>query len=410
MTTSWARIALLYGIGVLAAGQMGLVPPLVPALQHDLGLTLAEAGMAVSAITLAGAVVGLPAGRWSERLGHGRALALGLLIMAAAAALSAVVEQAMSLLAARSLAGIGYLLVVIAAPSLIADLAEQRHHAFSLSLWGTFVPAGIALAGFIGARYADAGWRLLFFADALVIAGATLASLATLPGRDATRRRESATAFDGTFDRLARAVPLSFAFFCFALLFLALAGLLPSYLVEHRSLGAVDAGRIAAIAAGFAIPGSLATAWIMRRGVAPARLVAAGLVGSTVVAALSFLGALPMSLAVAGFALAYALGGLVPAASFAAVPGLAGDGRGVGPINGLLAQAGSLGSLAGPPVLALWVDWTGWSAAPALLLALAFTGAASALGVRPSSRRRRTRSCPAPRPGDHASSPDRGSC
>ena len=71
MTTSWARIALLYAIGVLAAGQLGIVPPLVPALQRDLGLSLATAGMAVSVVTLVGAVLGLPAGGWSQRIGHG---------------------------------------------------------------------------------------------------------------------------------------------------------------------------------------------------------------------------------------------------------------------------------------------------------------------------------------------------
>ena len=122
MTTSWGRIALLYAIGVLAAGQLGIVPPLVPALQRDLGLSLATAGMTVSIVTLVGAVLGLPAGSWCERIGHGRALAIGILIMATAAALCAAADDASTLLAARGLAGIGYLLVVVAVP-----LADGRH-------------------------------------------------------------------------------------------------------------------------------------------------------------------------------------------------------------------------------------------------------------------------------------------
>jgi hypothetical protein len=40
----------------------------------------------------------------------------------------------------------------------------------------------------------------------------------------------------------------------------------------------------------------------------------------------------------------------------------------------LLAQAGSLGSLAGPPVLALWVELTNWAYAPLLLVAVAALG------------------------------------
>jgi len=60
-------------------------------------------------------------------------------------------------------------------------------------------------------------------------------------------------------------------------------------------------------------------------------------------------------------ALSFAIGGLVPAATFASVPLVAANPRAIGPINGLVAQAGSLGSLVGPPLLAGWVDWTGWS-------------------------------------------------
>jgi MFS family permease len=152
MTTSWGRIALFYAIGVLAAGQLGVVPPLVPALQQDLGLSLATAGMTVSIVTLVGALFGLPAGGWSERIGHARALRIGILIMASAAALCAAADNASTLLAARGLAGIGYLLVVVAGPSLMASTAEPRHHAFTLSLWGTFVPAGIALSGLATAK------------------------------------------------------------------------------------------------------------------------------------------------------------------------------------------------------------------------------------------------------------------
>ena len=76
----------------------------------------------------------------------------------------------------------------------------------------------------------------------------------------------------------------------------------------------------------------------------------------------------------------------MPAATFASVPLVAANPRAIGPINGLVAQAGSLGSLAGPPLLALWVDWTDWSFAPLLLLAIAVLGAAAALAVANQTR------------------------
>jgi MFS family permease len=379
MTTSWGRIALLYAIGVLAAGQLGIVPPLVPALQRDLGLSLAGAGMTVSIVTFVGALFGLPAGGWSERVGHARALRIGILVMAAAAALCAAADDANMLLAARGLAGVGYLLVVVACPSLMVSTAESRHHAFALSLWGTFVPAGIALSGLAAAAFAErAGWRIIFAVDAALLAFGLIIATAIPQTRGPRHdeRRLSAGA-------LRAAAPLSVAFFCFALVFLALAGLLPAWLVERRGLPADEAGRIVAIAAAFGIAGSLLAGRLMRRGASPGRLVAVGLIASTVIAALSFSPA-PVPLAVAGFAVCFALGGLVPAAAFASVPQVATDRRAVGPVNGLLAQTGSLGSLAGPPALALWVEATDWSLAPVMLVAVAAIGAACALAVKPA--------------------------
>lgn len=377
MTTSWSRIALLYAIGVLAAGQLGVVPPLVPDLQRDLGLSLAGAGMAVSVITLVGAVLGLPAGGWSQRIGHVRALAIGLAIMAAAAALCAAAPDATTLLAGRTLAGIGYLLVVVAGPSLMALTAEPRHHAITLSLWGTFVPTGIALAGLVTASFAGAGWRAIFAVDLVLLAAAVLVVVVAVPREVATERRGDKPPIGA----LASSLLLAAAFFCFALLFLAVAGLLPTWLGERRGLAADDAGRIAAITTAFGIAGSLVAGSLMRAGVSPGRLAAIGLLGSMVLAALCF-SALPLPMVVVGFALSFAIGGLVPAATFASVPLVATTPRAIGPINGLVAQAGSLGSLAGPPALALWVGWTGWPYAPVLLLTIAVIGAAAALAVR----------------------------
>lgn len=380
MTTSWRQIGLLYGIGVVAAGQLGIVPPLVTALQHDLELSLTGAGVAVSAITLVGALLGVPAGDWSERIGHLRALRLGIAVMAVAAAICAIASDGSVLLAARCLAGAGYLLVVVAAPSLMFAASGPRHQSLALSLWGTFVPTGIALAGLATAALSDrVGWRTIFIADAVLLA-AVLGVTALTPHRAVqpagSRRQES------SINALLRAAPLSVAFFCFALLFLALAGLLPVNLVDTRGLPASEAGQFVAIATSLGIVGSLATGWMMRRGAPPGRLILAGTAASTALAVLGLFALVPTQAAAACFALSFAVGGLVPAAVFASVPLVARDPRAVGPINGLVAQTGSLGSLAGPPLLALWVEHFGWSTAATPLIAIAAIGMACALAVR----------------------------
>lgn len=382
MTTSWRQIGLLYGIGVVAAGQLGIVPPLVTALQRDLGLSLAGAGVAVSAITLVGAVLGLPAGGWSERIGHVRALRLGIAVMAVAAAICAIAGDGIVLLAARCLAGAGYLLIVVAAPSLMFAASGPPHQSLALSLWGTFVPTGIALAGLATAALADhVGWRAIFLADAMLLAAVLgIALLMPAPASQPAGGQGQ----ESSANALLKAAPLGVAFFCFALLFLALAGLLPVNLVDTRGLPASEAGQFVAIATSLGIVGSLATGWMMRRGAPPGRLILAGMTASTALAVLGLLALVPTHAAVACFALSFAVGGLVPAAVFASVPLVAPEPRAIGPINGLVAQTGSLGSLAGPPLLALWVEQFGWSTAATPLLAIAAIGAACALSMRRS--------------------------
>jgi nitrate/nitrite transporter NarK len=369
--TSWPRLLLIYGIGVLAAGQLGIVPPLVPALQAELGLSLATAGTIVSIITLVGGLLGLPAGAFTERTGHARTFCLGLLVMAVAAGLCAVARDAAVLLAARALAGVGYLLVVVAGPSLMAALAEPRHHPIALSLWGTFVPVGIALAGIATASFAEAGWRTIFAVDAMLLAAALLAATPprccrrcrALSPRRRSGRRLPSTGRAGRPDRPAASRQA------------------PGKAARSRRTRERGATRRAASPAASASrlrapPAAIAgAAWLMHRGARPSRLIAIGLAGSTVAAILAFRPEFGLPVSVAGFAISFAIGGLVPSAAFASVPRLAPGPRAIGPINGVLAQAGSLGSLAGPPVLALWVELTTWAWAPALLLGVAVVGA-----------------------------------
>ena len=321
MTTSWPRILLLYAIGVLAAAQLGIVPPLVPALQHDLGLSLATVGMAVSLVTLVGALFGLLAGGWCERVGHARAAGLGLLVMAGAAAFCATADDAATLLAARALAGIGYLLVVVAGPSLMATSAEPRHQPATLSLWSTFVPVGIALAGLATATFGgESGWR-----DDLRRRLPPCLPRALLVCRLFPRHGPQPPPSDRPIARRSAgcAPPCRSAvsFFCFALLFLALAGLLPAYLVVDRGLSTRPPALPSPSPPPSGSPGSLLAAWLMRRGAAPDRLAAVGLAASATIAALSpSVARRRLPLAVAGFAASFALGGLVPAAVFASVP------------------------------------------------------------------------------------------
>lgn len=380
MATDWRGVFLVYGTGILAAGQLGLVAPLVPALQGELTLSLAFVGLILSAITLVGAVLGLAAGGLVERTGYARAIWVGLALMTLAACACAWASTGAILLAARSFAGVGYLLVVVAAPSLMARLAAPGDQAMALSLWGTFVPAGIALAQALsGVAVEDWGWRAIFVADAVLLAAALAIALMTLAADRAAPMSGPSLRWR---DLGGAPLLLAVAFFCFALTFLGMAGLLTVYFIEIRGFSIERASGLIAPTTACGALGSLAAGWLMRRGLSTWTLTGAGLLGAMVLAVVVFSAAAPDWVVIAATTLSFTLGGLVPAAAFASVPLLAREVRAIGPLNGLLAQTGSLGSLLGPPLVALWVGAAGWAMAPALLLAVAIIGSACVLVIR----------------------------
>ena len=114
-------------------------------------------------------------------------------------------------------------------------------------------------------------------------------------------------------------------------------------------------------------------------------LAALGLLVPAAAAVPVFAPAIPAPLVVAAIAVFFLAGGLVPAVAFASVPVLVRTPHGIGPANGLLAQFGSIGSLAGPPLLTLWVEWTGWSWAMLPIVLVSAAGVACAWTVLASS-------------------------
>jgi MFS family permease len=144
----------VFGCGVLAAAALGKVAPVIPQLRDGLGLSLAGAGWVVSAITAVPALLGTPAGLWIRRRGGRRALLAGLVILAVAGAAGAAAPDTRSMLVARLVEGVGFLLVVVAGPSLLAGMTGRTEQPLVLALWGTCIPIGLAASAFGGGALA----------------------------------------------------------------------------------------------------------------------------------------------------------------------------------------------------------------------------------------------------------------
>lgn len=371
--TRWSGVLLLYGIGLIASSFLGKVAPIGPLLQRELGLGLVEVGWAVSTITAVAGVLGAAVGFWLARFGARRALLLGLVILGGAGMLTAAGSGAAVMVAARAIEGVGYLLVVVAAPTLIARLSRGPDQGSALALWGTFIPVGLAISAFGGGAVAAAvGWRgwlcLIAVLPALALPLVLVAIAADEPSEPCAAERM-------TLSGVRPLLALAAAFGCIGLVGVVVIALLPTFLVEVRTASLAGAGAATALVSLASVPGSLLAGWLMRRGAGLRALSLCSLI-MPAAAVPAFAGDGSGGLGIAAAALILFANGAVVSAMFAAVPCLAGHPSGVALGNGLIAQLGSLGTLLGPPLFGAVIAAAGWPAIPALILVFAVLGLA----------------------------------
>jgi len=387
-------VLLVYGTGVLAAAAFGKVAPAIPLLRADLGLSLGRASWLFSAISAVAALLGTPAGLWVRRRGGRRALLAGLAVLAVTGTAGAAAPGLGWMLAARVAEGVGFLLVVVAAPTLLVEMAGREDQPAVLALWGTCIPVGLAAGAAAGGVLAPLGWRLwLAVPSALAIPAAAAAAVLVPadspghpvglrpsggpqrgppdpPGRtppaDSPGRAAPGRPAGGARLRLADLhVPALLAGgFCAAVVIAAaVLGMLPAFLEEERRASIAASGTATALVALSSVLGSLVAGWLLGRGVGLGALAAAGLLmplaSWPVVAADGSFGG-----SVSGAAALLAANGVVVAGVFAAVPRVAAAPDHLAVVNGLVAQLGSTGSLLGPPLFAWAVGVAGWGVLP----------------------------------------------
>ena len=378
MRSDWPRIILLFACGLAGSWQLGKVPPLLPDAAAELGLDGTEQGLVASAITfLSIGLFGLAARAASRHpLALGLAIALGL--EALGAGLSALAPNATVLILARLAEGFGYVYLIVACPTGMAALARtSRDQGIALSIWGSFVPIGIALGGAAASGAAGlAGWRWGMAVAAippailLLIAALAFRRMAALDhGGPAV---SAAPAGSDAIGRAGFALALGFGFF--AANFLALMAFLPS---RWQALEAMEVGPASAAFAAVSITsvaGSLFVAARLARGGNAGLL---GLIGILLQGGFGIAALLvpdrTLSILTAG--LAIGLGGFAPAAAFANAPRITQSGRALARLNGWISGLGSAGSFLGAPAMGFALDQAGWGGGAILILGLTLLGA-----------------------------------
>ena len=392
----WPVTLLLVGAGIVSAVQLGKAPAAFQAVQAALDLPLERAAWLLSAFGIVGALFGVAIGTVADRLGARRTLVAGLALQGAASAAGAAAQDATLLIASRLVEGVGFLAVIVAAPTLIARVVPASRTAGPMAAWSAFMPAGMALVLLASPWLLDAGWRALWWgASALALGYAVLAAACT-PRDDADHLPSPGRPQPWHHTVLARG-PLSLLllFMLYAGAWFALFGLLPVVLNGGLAATPAQANLLTALAIASGGVGNLAGGALLARGVRPAALVAGALGVSALLAlwvAAESLGAWPRYGLVVAFA---TVAGLVPPALFAEAPLQAPHPSALGLMLGMMMQGNNLGLVAGPAAGAALTAAGGW---PALAVGAAACAGAGILVVVWLLPRRATGTRPSPAP------------
>lgn len=365
--TSWIVVLAAFIAGAIGAGHIGKVPAALPAIRAELGLGLVLAGWVVSAFSITGMTLGTVAGVISDRFGHRRICVIGTVLVAVGSAAGAFAADGVTLLTARFVEGVGFLLVVVAAPSIISQAASTEDRRFAVAMWGAFMPAGMAVILLVAPVLLDGvGWRGTWLVMAGVSLVWALVMLATF-GRGQRRRStaEPGAAWRNLVVTVSAGRPwlLALAFSFYTLSWLALMVWLPTYAVEERGLSVRTGAYLTLIAVTINFPGNLVGAWLLNKCLKWGQSIMLGASAMLICGPLIFLDVLPDLPRYAMVLLYSFLSGLVPAGVLGAVPYFAPSPSQIGTTNGLIIQGSHLGQFLGPPILALAVSLTGgWQA------------------------------------------------
>ena len=393
--TRWGVTSLAILSGVIAATQIGKVPPSMSLLGTEFAIGMVALGWIASIFNATGAVLGLPFGALSDGFGHRRVLVLSLWTIAAGSLLGAFTDSYTLLFVTRIIEGVGYLGVIVAAPSLIVEATNPKDFGLALGLWSSFLPFGFAMMMVTSPWLLKAGgWQGLWLFNAAILA--IFALIFTISTRDLSslpnRQREPPTLRLGQAFRVTGLVGpwlLVLALMAYTLQWFGLNAWMPTFFSGTLGYTLGGAASLSALVVFVNGPGAVFGSWLLYRGWANWLLT---VLGCGFMGIIGFLVFSDFVADAAKFWLALAfsfLGGLLPPAVISAVPTESPSRSHIGAVNGFVMQGNNFGYMMGAPIFAFAIERTGtWESAAWLLLALGVFGVAVGFFYRRHEARR----------------------
>lgn len=386
--TRWGAVFALILAGVIVALQLGKASIALPVLQRELMLSLAIASWVVGAYGLLGAVGGLPAGILASLFAARGTLIAGLATAGVGSIAGAFTDSGGPLIATRVVEGCGYLMATLAIPRLLRAVTAPQDLDTVMPLFGAHLPLGVLTMMLAGPQLLAFGWPAMWLAN-----GAIALLWVLVIARLHIEEPPAATGVDAGLTANLRAtigapgpILLALAFGLYTFQYMALAGLLPTLLVERLGLSIAAAGAVAAAAVGANVIGNITAGALLRMGTPIWAILTGAFVFMGVATFGVFAPGAPVVVVAALAAMSLGLTGLIPGSVHAAAPKLAPTSAMLAITLGYMQQVTNIGNLTGATAMAVTVETFGWSRAPLFFVAIAIAGLIAALLLRRAMR------------------------
>jgi CP family cyanate transporter-like MFS transporter len=350
--------------GVAAALHAGKLPPAMPLLREQLGMSLVQVSLMVSLFQVFGMCLGIVGGMFADRFGARRVMTSGLVVLGLSSLAATASDGPAALLASRLFEGVGFVLTVLPAAVLLRRQVAPAGLAQWLGMWGAYMPTGMAIALLAGPWLLSvSGWRGLWTAVGVAtLLVAVLVRARTAPDdRDARGRADMRALIVGTL-RVPGPWVLALGFGCYAAQWMSVFSFLPS-IYQAGGIAPGLAGLLTALAVAVNLSGNIASGWLVSRRLPPPWLLAGAGATMALSAWVAFGSGAPFGVQYGAVLALSMVGGIIPGTSFVLAPRMAPDPDAVSTTVGLMQQGSMLGQFVAPPVLAMIASGPqGWSA------------------------------------------------
>ncbi len=138
---SWRVLVLAYLASLAFAFSFQMIPPLMPQLVGEQGLSHGGVGLLMGLFTFPGILLSLPGGVLGDRVGHGRVALVSLALMTAGTALMLPLSPP-ALFGGRFLAGCGAAVLVTVVPPILNRAFSGPRTGLAMGIFNTGVPLG----------------------------------------------------------------------------------------------------------------------------------------------------------------------------------------------------------------------------------------------------------------------------